>query len=130
MAVRLRGRLDKEDRLLGPVKLERSIPVKGTQLRKGLPAPPPNITPPFVSNYYSTFVTTGSLPLKGGADVETCSSTWPCAVSENIEQGFDLNMMFIDLLIKHDFSVIVICIGMALRARNYTRYSSCGRISS
>jgi hypothetical protein len=50
-------------RLLGPVKLERSIPVKGTQLRKGLPAPPPNITPPFVSNYHSTFVTTGSLPL-------------------------------------------------------------------
>jgi hypothetical protein len=37
-------------RLLGPVKLESSIPVKGTQLRKGLPAPPPNITPPFVSN--------------------------------------------------------------------------------
>jgi hypothetical protein len=64
LAVRLRGRLDKEDRLLGPVKLERSIPVKGTQLRKGLPAPPPNITPPFVSNYYSTFVTTGSLPLR------------------------------------------------------------------
>ena len=26
-------------RLLGPVKLERSIPVKGTQLRKGLPDP-------------------------------------------------------------------------------------------
>ncbi len=26
-------------RLLGPVKLERSIPVKGTQRRKGLPAP-------------------------------------------------------------------------------------------
>jgi hypothetical protein len=37
-------------RLLGPVRLERSIPIKGTQLRKGLPAPLPNITPPFVSN--------------------------------------------------------------------------------
>jgi len=53
-------------RLLGPVKLERSIPVKGTQRRKCLPAPSPNITPPFVSNLLNfcvQFVTTGSLAL-------------------------------------------------------------------
>jgi len=72
-----------------------------------------------VSDIIATDVCLGYHPITGAQPT-----------AENIEHGFNLNMMFIDLLIKHDFSVIVICIGMALRARNYTRYSSCGRISS
>jgi hypothetical protein len=47
----------KMTKLLGLVRLRRSVPVKGTQRRKGLPAPP-HTTPPF-SLTCSTSVTTG-----------------------------------------------------------------------
>ena len=30
-----------------------------------------------------------------------------------LRHGFRLNMMFIDMLIEHDFSVVVVCIGLA-----------------
>ena len=29
---------------------------------------------------------------------------------ENIEHGFHLNLMFIDMLVKYDFAVVVICL--------------------
>ena len=43
---------------------------------------------------------------------------------ENIEHGFHLNLMFIDMLVKYDFAVVVICIGMAASNKLYPALKS------
>ena len=43
---------------------------------------------------------------------------------ENIEHGFHLNLMFIDMLVKYDFAVVVICIGMAASKKLYPALKS------
>ena len=43
---------------------------------------------------------------------------------DNIEHGFRLNLMFIDMLVKYDFAVVVICIGMAASKKLYPALKS------
>ena len=43
---------------------------------------------------------------------------------ENIEHGFRLNSMFIDMLVKYDFAVVVVCIGLAASKKLYPALKS------
>jgi hypothetical protein len=43
---------------------------------------------------------------------------------ENIEHGFRLNLMFIDMLVKYDFAVVVVCIGLAAGKKLYPALKS------
>jgi hypothetical protein len=43
---------------------------------------------------------------------------------ENIEHGFLLNSMFIDMLVKYDFAVVVVCIGLAASKKLYPALKS------
>ena len=43
---------------------------------------------------------------------------------ENIEHGFRLNLMFIDMLVKYDFAVVVVCIGLAASKKLYPALKS------
>ena len=61
-----------------------------------------------VANIVATDVCLGYHPVTGAQPND-----------KNIEHGFRLNMMFINMLIKYEFSVVVVCIGLAASKKLY-----------